>query len=46
VVLVLHYYEAMLPTAPFLCKSSKHRKAQILHPMKTIINTRVRAEHA
>ena len=36
----------MLPSASFLRKSSKHSKAQILHPMKTIISTRVRAEHA
>ena len=27
---------------PFLCKSSKHSKAQVLHPMKTTIKPRAR----
>lgn len=35
VVLVLHYFAAMLLYAPFLRESSKHSKAQILHSMKT-----------
>jgi hypothetical protein len=42
VVLVLHYFDAMLPSASFLRKSSKHSKAQILHPMKTIPKPRAR----
>jgi hypothetical protein len=42
VVLVLHYYDALLLLAPFLRGSSKHSKAQILHPMKTILKPRAR----
>jgi hypothetical protein len=42
VVLVLHYYDAMLPSASFLCEASKHRKAQILHPMKTVLKPKAR----
>jgi hypothetical protein len=42
VILVLHYYGAMLPSASFLRKSSKHSKAQILHPMKTPLKPKAR----
>jgi uncharacterized membrane protein len=42
VVLVLHYYDALLLIALFLRESSEHSKAQILHPMKTVLKPRAR----
>jgi hypothetical protein len=40
--LVLHYCDAMLPSASFCANISKHSKARVLHPMKTILKPRAR----